>query len=649
MVQQLYLPKLELGGTPEEQELAAQVWNLMRMQGFSYAMERPISQSLENLTTYLSEQKYKGLTQAEEIMPLLEKALSASPAVFYREEADDGTVFFKTNKKGKAGSPAGPLDQHSFKNRLKQDVQAVETPTAEELAAALEASALQAVDRPALPSVVQVKPAVALPLPTAQVTTPTPVKPVPAPAAVVAPRPATPVVTEAVSVTPAVASAPVPPATPAPAAIPVASTPTPTAAVSAPTPAATPVAPSEVVAPAPVVPRLITLPDGTVVDLSLPTNAIMQQHGPAVAAVLLKALGEDFRFVNFANDWYIDDMTGRYGKGDFRRIREFMSEVQEPVSDTAILRDVYNKRTTDNDYEATRFALNFRLFREKKDFEFVGANDDRIWTAPGVTPIGQPRRKASEIGTDYKFLEDPTQVDATELVVDGNKKRWEHVLTFYEYENGVLPYDATAKAFFPGPLFDDQKSLVLRFEATQMYVSYTAELRYPGGTRGGWIMGLESFFSNNLVPGALLIIQPGDKSNHFTIEYKQAEEQEARLLFYDDRRQKFVFRPIVFECSINKELTLSSERFGRLEGQRRLEENERKKTDLIVANAFEYAGQKQPDGGYLALLDDLYPLVNIERPFSRAYLQHLLTAGNNQFRPDESTPDAFFYKPAGRR
>jgi hypothetical protein len=179
-------------------------------------------------------------------------------------------------------------------------------------------------------------------------------------------------------------------------------------------------------------------------------------------------------------------------------------------------------------------------------------------------------------------------------------------------------------------------------------VNYTAELRYPTTTRGGWIMGLEGFFSNNLVPGAVLVIQQGDKSNHFTVEYKQAEEQEARLLFYDERRQKFVFRPIVFECEVNRSLTLSSDRFGQLEGQRRMEENERKKTDQIVSNAFQFVGEKQGDA-YYALLDDLYPIVNIERPFSRAYLRHLLSSGNTAFRPDETMPDAFYYKLPGRR
>ncbi len=647
MVQQLNQPQLELGGTPEEQELAAQIWNLMRMQGFSYAAERPITQSLENLAAYMVSQKYKNLTEASEVTPLIDQALSASPAVFYREEADDGSIFFKTTKRGKAASPSGPLDQHSFRTRLKQDVSAVEPSEGQPQDGAEAAPPAPVSSIPA-----SYGPVAAPPTPPAAVQ-PAPA-PKPAPAQPPVPAPA-PVAVQPATTRPAPAPAPVaatPVEEPAPAA-----TPAPVPAqpvVQAPTPVQppAPVAAAEAVpAPAPVAasaPRIVSLPNGTPIDLSRPTNDILRENGSYLAGMLQKALDDDFRFVNFANDWYIEDMTGRYSKGDFRRIRELMSEAQEPISDTTILTELYNKRTTDNDYQATRFALNFRLFREKKDFEFVGVNDDRIWTAPGVQQIGNPRHKAAEIGTDYKYLEDPNLVDPSELVVENGQKRWEHVLTFYEYENGVLPYDATARELFPGPLFEEQKSVVLRFEATQVYINYTAELRFPTSTRGGFIMGLESFFSENLVPGAVLVIQQSGKSNHFTIEYKQADEQEARLLFYDERRNRFVYRPIVFACQVNNEQTLRADRYAKLDGQHRLEDSDRKKTDLVVATGFDYAGQKQGDSFY-ALLDDLYPVANIERPFGRAYLRQLMTAGNSMFRADPSMTDAFFYKPAGRR
>jgi hypothetical protein len=388
----------------------------------------------------------------------------------------------------------------------------------------------------------------------------------------------------------------------------------------------------------------IEVAEGLQVDINRPITEVIAEYGDYFASALVPALEEDFRFINFANNWYLEEITGRYNKGDFRRIREYMQDNEGPVSDTAIMADLWGKRTTDLDYEATRFALNFRLYKEKKDFEFVGAADDRVWTAPGLPQIGNPRHKATEIGTDFKYLEDPQLVDPSEITEENGLKVWRHMLTFYEYENGVLPYDATAHELFPAPLLDEQKSLVLRFEAPQLYFTYTAELRYPTGSRGGWIGGLEQFFEENLVPGAILVIRQGEKSNHFTIEYEQSEEQNANVLFYDERRQKFVFRPIVFACEIIAEGLLTPDRYAKLNGQKRLEDSDRKKTDQVIATAFEYAGQKSSQG-YYALLDDLYPVANIERPFSRNYMRHLLTHGNSMFQPDETTPDAFYYKP----
>jgi hypothetical protein len=352
---------------------------------------------------------------------------------------------------------------------------------------------------------------------------------------------------------------------------------------------------------------------------------------------------EDFRFVNFVNDWYLDESTGRFSKGEFRRIRDYMNEVQGPVSDEAILSDVFNKRKSEHDYEATRFALNFRLLKEKKDFEFVGSEDDRVWTAPGLPAIGQGHRKASEVGVDYKFLEDAHLADPSEVQVEKGRKQWDHIITFYEYENGVLPFDNSAKELFPAPLMDDQKALILRFEAPQLYFTYTAELRYSTGARGGWIAGLEQFFADNLIPGAKLLLTQGNKSNHFLIEYEVDNEQERRLLFYDERRQKFVYRTIAFACKVDDNQILTPERFGKLDNQKRLEENDRRKTDLLVANAFDLVGTKVGDL-LRATLDDLYPLVNIERPFSRAYLVSLLTQGNSAFRPDATAPDTYTYK-----
>ena len=54
MVQQMNMPALELGGSPEEQSLANQIWNLMRARAVSYANTRPISLTLSGLAEFFA-------------------------------------------------------------------------------------------------------------------------------------------------------------------------------------------------------------------------------------------------------------------------------------------------------------------------------------------------------------------------------------------------------------------------------------------------------------------------------------------------------------------------------------------------------------------------------------------------------------------
>ena len=117
--------KLEFAGSPEEQELAGQIFGLMRAQGVTMAVRSAIRQSLENLAQYFAEQKYKGLETPEAIAPLIDAALTANPAIFLREESDDGEVVFKTTKVGIAPPSKIVYDYHSFKTRLFEGAQPV--------------------------------------------------------------------------------------------------------------------------------------------------------------------------------------------------------------------------------------------------------------------------------------------------------------------------------------------------------------------------------------------------------------------------------------------------------------------------------------------------------------------------------------------
>ena len=80
----------------------------------------------------------------------------------------------------------------------------------------------------------------------------------------------------------------------------------------------------------------------------------------------------------------------------------------------------------DPTYDAARFSINYRLSREKREFEFVGTRDSRLWSTVGLAPLGTTLRKASELGTDYRYLLDEPAVEEPGATVT-------HVLTFFEW------------------------------------------------------------------------------------------------------------------------------------------------------------------------------------------------------------------------
>jgi len=381
--------------------------------------------------------------------------------------------------------------------------------------------------------------------------------------------------------------------------------------------------------------------DDTLVDLDEDLQDIIAKYHDAFKAKLEDYLAQDFRLAVFGDEYFVEDRLERLSKGQLRDIREYIQERGEPISDEEILSDALSRSLQEGDYNLQRFTINYRLLREKKEFKFVGTKDDRLWTVTNLPPIGQPFRKPSEIAQDYRFMSDPELIDDEDITeIEGSdgtpRLQVKHILTYYEYENGVLPVSPAMEKLMPKPLLEDQNVIVLRIQDPQSYAQYLAELRLGGGNRGTYIGGLDELFQNTLVPGAIFYLVQGESSNAFTIEYERQPAREERILQYDSRRDRWVFTPIVFECAVDDTWLLSESKVGALNGKKRLSDSDRKKLDVIVAMAFEIVGEKA-DGEYTALIDDLMPVVNIERPISRKYLSSIINSSQYpQFKEDES-------------
>ncbi|HYI25912.1 MAG TPA: hypothetical protein VD767_10925 [Thermomicrobiales bacterium] len=351
-----------------------------------------------------------------------------------------------------------------------------------------------------------------------------------------------------------------------------------------------------------------------------------------LATALQDQLGNDARIAVFAGKWMAEDRVERLGRNDVRRIKDYISEQEQPLTDATLVQDILNVRPNSTSFETVQFSLNYRLFKDHRDFDFVGTSDQRFWSTSSLPQIGTTRRKPNEIGTDYRFLVDEVPAEVAHRSVPSVSR----VLTFYEYSLGLLPYDEEMQKLLPAPVLPDQRSAVLMFEIPQLYTTYLVELRYPTPNRGGFILGLDDFYSESLVPGALLSITATGNDGHYKVEFLPGKDQNARLLDLDDRRAaRYHFRPTTYSCEVAPEWLISEERFPRLGTERPLDDKVRRRPDAVVEASFERIGIE--DGNSLiSTFDELLTVVNIERPFSAELLRHTLE-GNSAITSDGDT------------
>jgi hypothetical protein len=338
----------------------------------------------------------------------------------------------------------------------------------------------------------------------------------------------------------------------------------------------------------------------------------------------------------------MEERVPRFSRGDLRRFKEYLQEQEQPLTDDTLVQDVLGVRPGTAEFDLVRFAVNVRLSREHREFEFVGTTNQRFWTTGGLPPIGTQRRKPNEIGTDYRHLLD----EAPTVPAYRSLASLDHALTFYEYVLGLLPYDAEMQALLPAPLLANQRSAVLTFECPQSFTTYLVELRYPTPNRGGFILGLDDFYAENLVPGAIISIARTDSDGHYRVEYLAEPGQNARLLELDERRaQRYVFRPTTFACGVDERMLLTEERFGRFAGDKPLDEKVRRRPEAVIAATFERVGDDR-EGNYSADFDALLAGVNIERPISPRQLRTILEHDDTgAFSRDPEGNDVYTYVP----
>lgn len=361
-----------------------------------------------------------------------------------------------------------------------------------------------------------------------------------------------------------------------------------------------------------------------------------------LARALRDRLGSDPRVATFGEQWLMEDRVPRFSRGDLRRMKDYLQEKEQPLTDDDLVQDVLGVRPGSAEFDLQRFALNYRLLNEHREFEFVGTANQRFWTTSGMPPIGTSRRKLTELGTDYRFLLE----ELGDAPAYRTREAVDHTLTFYEFIHGMLPYDREMQELLAGPVTPGQKSAVLTFECPQSFTTYLVELRFPTPNRGGFILGLDDFFAENLVPGAILSIQPTENDGHYRVEYLPEAARSDQLLELDERRAlRYVFRPTTYACGVDEAQLLTEARFGGLANEKPLDEKVRRRPEAVIAATFERIGEEH-GGNYSLDLQTLMAGVNIERPMSETLLRSVLENDDTgAFSRDPDADNLYTYVP----
>jgi hypothetical protein len=193
----------------------------------------------------------------------------------------------------------------------------------------------------------------------------------------------------------------------------------------------------------------------------------------------------------------------------------------------------------------------------------------------------------------------------------------------------------------------DQRVAQLEFHAPQLNLSVTAELHYPSGNRGGWVEGLEEIL-DNFIPGARIIVEGTERDNLYLITYRKAEPREVDTVRYDEKKKgRFGFSTVTVDYQVDESMLVTKSRFKNLANALRLDENARRKGDQVIGFAFTKVGTKLSEAAkttYRANIADLMPVVNLEKPFSRASLMRFMTT-HPHYQKDATEEGYYLYMP----
>ena len=371
-------------------------------------------------------------------------------------------------------------------------------------------------------------------------------------------------------------------------------------------------------------------------NLATAATQLFERYGHHVTPVVLAGLHESAEFVNFGGEWFL--------KGFVLQIQEGHLNLAEAVLDLASgyagaqeILDVL-EMPADTSVAVQMFSLNHALSSDEAErFEFSGTKSRMEWRLPRVADAKTLRfnRGPNDISLDHT-LDEAVEIATDkplERVAKRPLKEWSHVLTFYDWYWGHLPFDAEARDLLDAPLLTGQSCSRVELRPASGGEAFPAIVYYPSERQLGWwgSAELRGFFeTHELAPGATMKVRrTSSVDGSYEIDYLSGPATRMEMLDYEEGGQP-VFRRLSLKCQLEEELSLPRSRFSALEALGLLPEEKRRVTSLLLKTAFQRVGEKLLRGAgivYRASFTDLYVAANIERPLSATILKAIFEQG----------------------
>jgi hypothetical protein len=367
-------------------------------------------------------------------------------------------------------------------------------------------------------------------------------------------------------------------------------------------------------------------------DLTGVSATLSESYGQYVKPVLLRGLRESPEFADFGEEWFL--------KGFMLPIEEGHLNLAEAVLDLAagfstaqqILEVLEMPPETSQAVQV--FSLNHALSSDTQSrFRYAGTKTRMEWCLPRVADSRPLRfeRGPMDISRDHDLdlLVEIITDESASPNGRGETHEWSHVLTFYDWYWGHLPYDQVAMKLLPQPFLEDQACGRVHLRPAGGEDRFSVVIHYPSEGHLGWwgSAELRGFFeAKELAPGATIVVRrtPASETDGvYEVDYLPGPATRVEMLDYDESRQP-VFRRLSLKCAVDEEMALPRSRFSALEALRFLDESERRVTPLLLKTAFQRVGEKMLRGlgiVYRASFADLFVATNIERPLPWTVLQ----------------------------